>query len=50
MPSIDNLELLEERVSKLESLVGNFEKLDQTKVLKYKLNTTSLNKLVKLIF
>ena len=33
MPSIDNLELLEARISKLESLVGHFDKLDQTKVL-----------------
>ena len=33
MPSIDNLELLEARISKLESLVGHFDKLDQSKVL-----------------
>jgi len=33
MPSIDNLELLEARISKLENLVGHFDKLDQTKVL-----------------
>ena len=33
MPSIDNLELLEARISKLESLVGHFDKLDQAKVL-----------------
>jgi hypothetical protein len=32
MPSIDNLELLEARISKLENLVGHFDKIDQTKV------------------
>ena len=35
MPSaIDNLELLEARISKLEKIVGQFDKLDKTKVKK----------------
>lgn len=41
MPSIDNLELLESRVSKLENLVGQFDKLDQTKV-KWFINTDKI--------
>lgn len=32
MKTIDNLDLIEERVSKLEKLVGNFKQLEHTQV------------------
>lgn len=32
MSSVDNLEIFEDRLNRLENLVGHFEKIDQTKV------------------
>jgi len=39
---VDNLELVENRIAKLESLVGRFDKLEQIKVnFKFSLNNNS---------